>query len=52
VKQLTLAATLDAIVPPISIELLLREAPALHRRLANPKRKRRQAVNYPNRPLS
>jgi hypothetical protein len=45
--QLVLAALLAAILPPISIETL-RQAPArLHKRLANSKRKRKQAVIYP-----
>ena len=52
ITQVVLAAMIDAIVPPITLEALLNPSPALHRRLANPKRRRRQAVNYPCRRLS
>jgi hypothetical protein len=44
--QVVLAALIDAIVPPITLGMLERPSPLLHKRLANPRRKRRQAVNY------
>jgi hypothetical protein len=47
VTQLVLAALIEAIVPPITLIMLAKPSPRLHKRLANPKRKRRQAVNYP-----
>ena len=52
ITQVVLAALIDAIVPPITLEALLNPSPALHRRLTNPRRRRRQAVNYPCRKLS
>jgi hypothetical protein len=52
VAQVVLDALIAAIVPPITLAALGRPSPQLHRRLANPKRKRRQAVNYPHRRLS
>jgi hypothetical protein len=52
VAQLVLAALIEAIVPPITLVMLERPSPNLHKRLANPKRKRKQAVNYPPAPLS
>ena len=47
VAQVVLAALIEAIVPPITLIMLERPSPLLHKRLANPKRKRKQAVNYP-----
>jgi hypothetical protein len=46
VAQVVLAALIEAIVPPITLGMLERPSPLLHKRLANPRRKRRQAVNY------
>jgi hypothetical protein len=46
VAQVVLAALIDAIAPPITLAMLARASPILHRRLCNPKRKRRPAVNY------
>jgi hypothetical protein len=54
VTQLVLAALVAAIVPPISLDRL-RQASAsdrLHKRLANAKRQRKQAVNYPRSQLT
>jgi hypothetical protein len=50
--QLALAALIAAIVPPITLDRLTAMAARLHARLANPKRKRQQAVNYPHPRLS
>jgi hypothetical protein len=47
VTQFVLDALIAAIVPPITLTMLKTPSPQLHKRLANPKRKRRQAVNYP-----
>ncbi len=52
VTQLVLAALIEAIVPPITLTMLNRASAKLHTRLANPKRKRKQAVNYPKGRLS
>jgi hypothetical protein len=52
VTQVVLAALIVAIVPPITLETLRQPSEQLHQRLANPRRKRRQAVNYPTRWLS
>jgi len=52
VAQVVLAALIEAIVPPITLAMLERPSPNLHKRLANPRRKRRQAVNYPKQRLS
>ena len=52
VAQVILTALIDAVVPPITLAMLRRPSPLLHKRLANPRRKRRQAVNYPNGRLS
>jgi hypothetical protein len=52
VTQVILAALIEAIVPPITLAMLRKPSPQLHKRLANPKRKRRQAVNYPHGRLS
>ena len=50
--QVILTAPIDAVVPPITLAMLGRPSPLLHERLANPRRKRRQAINYPNGRLS
>ena len=50
--QVIFAALIEAIVPPITLNMLKHPSPQLHKRLANPKRKRRQAVNYPTKDLS
>jgi hypothetical protein len=47
VTQLVLAALIDAIVPPITLTMLNKASASLHKRLANPKRKRKQAVHDP-----
>jgi hypothetical protein len=47
VTQVVLAAVIAAIVPPLTLDQLQQASARLHRRLANPKRKRKQAVNYP-----
>lgn len=52
IAQVVLAALIEAIVPPITLAMLERPSPLLHKRLANPKRKRTQAVNYGRRTLS
>jgi hypothetical protein len=52
VAQLVLAALIDAIVPPITLAMLEQLSPLLHKRLANPRRKRTQAVNYRGKRLS
>jgi hypothetical protein len=52
VAQLVLGALVAAIVPPISLDTLKQASANLHKRLANPKRKRQQAVNYPRSLLS
>jgi hypothetical protein len=52
VAQSVLAALIAAIVPPITLDMLKRPSACLHKRLANPRRQRRPAVNYPNRTLS
>jgi len=43
-------ALIALIVPPLPLAMLLAASHAMHKRLANPKRKRKQAVNYPIRP--
>jgi hypothetical protein len=52
VAQVVLAALIAAIVPPITITMLQQPSPQLHTRLANPKRTRKPAVNYPHGRLS
>ena len=52
VTQVVLAALIVAIVPPITLETLRQPSIQLHQRLANPRRTRQQAVNYPRRSLS
>jgi hypothetical protein len=52
VTQVVLDALINAIIPPITLIMLRNPSHRLHRRLANPKRKRKQAVNYPIRVLS
>jgi hypothetical protein len=47
ITELVLDAILQAVVPAISLTMLLQPSARLHERLANPKRKRKQAVNYP-----
>jgi hypothetical protein len=47
VTQLVLDAILLAVVPAITLAMLEHPSATLHKRLANPKRKRQQAVNYP-----
>jgi len=51
VAQVVLAALIDAVVPPITLAMLGRLSPTLHKR-SPPKTKRRQAVNYRGRRLS
>jgi len=50
--QLALAALIATIVPPITLRMLKNASERLHKRLANPRRKRKQAVCYPNRTVS
>lgn len=52
VAQVVLDALIAAVVPPITLAMLKQPSRRLHNRLANPKRKRRQAVNYPYQRLS
>jgi hypothetical protein len=52
ITQVVLAALIEAIVPPITLAMLEQPSPMLHKRLANPRRKRTQAVNYGRRRLS
>ena len=52
VTQLALAALIEAIIPAITLVVLNKASAGLHKRLANPKRKRKQAVNYPIQRLS
>jgi hypothetical protein len=52
VTQVVLDALIAAIVPPITIAMLRNPSPQLHQRLANPRRKRKPAVNYPRGRLS
>src|SRR5271165_6307422 len=47
VAQLVLGALIEAIVPPITLTMLKQASAKLHTRLANHRRKRKQAVNYP-----
>jgi len=51
VTAVVLHALIAAIVPAITITMLERPECRLHKHLANPRRKRRQAVNYPHRRL-
>jgi len=48
IAQMAFAALIAAIVPPITIAMLEQTSRRMHAQLANPKRKRKQAVNYPN----
>jgi hypothetical protein len=50
--QLVLGALIAAIVPPITLRTLKAASAKRHKRLANPKRKRKPAVNYPKTALS
>lgn len=50
--QLVLGALIAAIIPPITLDMLKAASAKLHKRLANPRRKRKQAVNYPGKGLS
>ena len=52
VAQVVLAALIEAIVPPITLAMLERPSLHLHKRLANPRRKRSQAVKYGGSKLS
>jgi hypothetical protein len=52
VTQIALAALIEAIVAPITIDMLRRPSRQFHKRLANPKRNRKQAVNYPQKQIS
>ena len=45
--QVVLDAILAAVVPAITLAMLECASATLHKRLANPKRKRKQVVNYP-----
>jgi hypothetical protein len=47
VTELVLEAILDTVMPAITLAMLEHPSATLHKRLANPRRKRRQAVNYP-----
>ncbi|MGH8163562.1 MAG: hypothetical protein ACREP1_04425 [Rhodanobacteraceae bacterium] len=47
VTQVVLDAILAAVVPAITLAMLECASATLHKRLANPKRKRKQVVNYP-----
>jgi hypothetical protein len=47
VTQVVLDAILQAIVPAITLAMLQHASVTLHKRLANPRRKRSQAVNDP-----
>jgi hypothetical protein len=47
ITELVRDAILQAVVPAITLAMLQRPTATLHKRLANPKRKRQQAVNYP-----
>jgi hypothetical protein len=49
---MALQAILAAIVPAITLNMLRQPSAGLHRRMANPKRKRTQAVLYHKRSLS
>jgi hypothetical protein len=48
VAQTVLAALIAAIVPSITLDMLKKASARLRNRLANPKRKRKQAVSYPS----
>jgi hypothetical protein len=52
VTQVVLDAILQAVVPAITLVMLKHASATLHKRLANPRRKRKQAVNYPYGQLS
>jgi hypothetical protein len=52
VTSVVLRAILAAIVPAITLSMLRQPSVRLHRCIANPKRKRRQAVHYHKRSLS
>ena len=52
VAQVVLAALIEAIVPPITLLMLEQPSTILHKRLANPRRQRTQAVNYSSGGLS
>jgi hypothetical protein len=52
VAQVVLAALINAILPPISIVMLAQPSPMLHKRLANPRRKQKQAICYHRRELT
>jgi hypothetical protein len=47
INRMVLTALLAAVIGPIAPGLMLRAAAAMHRRLANTRRKRRPAVAYP-----
>jgi hypothetical protein len=47
IAQVGLDAILLAVMPPITLHMLARASPGLHKHLANRRRKRQQAVNYP-----
>jgi hypothetical protein len=52
VTRLVLDAILLAITPAMTLTMLKQPSAALHKRIANPKRKRKQAVHYHKRSLS
>jgi hypothetical protein len=52
ITQVALALLLVAIVGPISLKMFKQASPKTHLRLANPRRRRKQAVNYPTQRLS
>jgi hypothetical protein len=47
ITKVVLAAILQAVVPVITLAMLEHASATLHKRLANPRRKRKPAVNYP-----
>jgi hypothetical protein len=47
VAQVVFEALIAAIRPSMTLAMLMQPSPRFHKRLANPKRKRRPAVNYP-----
>jgi hypothetical protein len=47
INRMVLTALLAAVIGPITPRLILTAAVAMHRRLANTRRKRRPAVVYP-----
>jgi hypothetical protein len=52
VTGVVLRAILAAIIPAITLNMLRQPSAGLHRRMANPKRKRPQAIHYHKQSLS